>query len=93
MLTKPYQVLETSEVRALLENLHEDVTRDHERVVIVRPGSDARCVLISQAELDAMERALEILSGTTDAAIMRQEVARIADDLAARSRVPAGSLS
>src|SRR5947207_15480231 len=47
-----------------LTQLHEFVTRCNGRIEITRPGSDERCVLISKEELDALERALEILSDT-----------------------------
>jgi PHD/YefM family antitoxin component YafN of YafNO toxin-antitoxin module len=91
MLRKSYQVLTTDEVRTMLDKLHESVTRNLERVVITREGSEARCVLISLAELDAVERALDILSGTAEALAMRDEVMRIAGR--AEPQVAVGAMS
>jgi hypothetical protein len=47
-----------------LAQLHEYVARFNGRIEITRPGTDERCVLLSKPELDALERALEILSDT-----------------------------
>jgi PHD/YefM family antitoxin component YafN of YafNO toxin-antitoxin module len=88
-----FPVLDAGQARAILEKLHADVARHHGRAVITANGSDARCVLISEDELIALERALEILSGTTDAAIMRTEVLRIARDLRDQRQFPITSIS
>ena len=88
-----HQTLNSTKAKVLLDEIHEHVSRYHGRVVITREGADARCVLISEAELLGMEKALEILSGTKDAAAMRAEVLRIASELAQQARLPAGSLS
>ncbi len=57
MTEKQYPILDAGEVGASLEKLHDQIAREYERVVITRQGSDARCVLISQAELSGLERA------------------------------------
>ena len=78
MAANSYQIIDTSEARAMLDELHERVTRFNDRVTLTQAGSNGHCVLISQAELEALERALEILSGTSNAIAMRDEVLRIA---------------
>jgi len=61
-----------------LPQLHEFVTRCNGRLEITRPGSDQRCVLISKEELDALERALEILSDTEDVRDICEKIAHLA---------------
>ena len=85
MAGKSYQVLSTSEAKALLDELHQNISEFNNRVFITRKDSRQRCVLISEAELQGLERAVEILSETHDAAALRDEVLRIA---AAASSVP-----
>ena len=77
----------------MLDSLHDRITRNLDRVIISRPGVESRCVLISQAELDALERALEILSCTPEASAMRAEVLRIAASAASQGSISASSLS
>ena len=59
-------------------SLHEHVTRTNGRIEITRPGSDERCVLISQDELSSLERALEILSDTDGVRDLRAQIADLA---------------
>ena len=87
MSRKSYPLLQTSEARALIEKIHEDVAQHHERYVIARPGSDKHCVLVSQAELDALERAVEILSGTRLGCEIQDLVTHLSGELAHRPRV------
>ena len=87
MAGKSYQVLSTSDAKAILDELHDRISKFHDRVFITRAGSNARSVLISKEELDGLERAVEILSQTDDGMAMRDEVARIA--VAASSDVAA----
>ncbi|HEX3355975.1 MAG TPA: hypothetical protein VHS31_03245 [Tepidisphaeraceae bacterium] len=93
MVEKQYPILDAGEVGASIENLHDQIAKEYDRVVITRRGTDARCVLISHAELHALERALEILSGSVDGALMRAEVLRIAAEVDGRSYAPAGPIS
>jgi PHD/YefM family antitoxin component YafN of YafNO toxin-antitoxin module len=81
MFSQMFQVLDAGEAQAMLKELHEQVARHHGRVVITRSGSDARCVLISADELSALERALEILSGTKDGFEMRAKLQQIVASL------------
>ena len=61
-----------------LAQLHEFVTRCNGRIEITRPGSDERCVLLSKQELDALERALEILSDTDGVRDLSGKIALLA---------------
>jgi hypothetical protein len=69
---------DVSLVAPALEQLHAHVTRADARVEITRPGTDDRCVLISKRELDALERALEILSDTDGAKAISHKIAQLA---------------
>ena len=92
-MSKSFQVLDAGEAGAVFEELHEQVARSHRRVVITGKNSDGRCVLISAEELDALERALEILSATSHAQAMHDQVKQIASKLSEHSRVASSSLS
>jgi PHD/YefM family antitoxin component YafN of YafNO toxin-antitoxin module len=92
-MSKPYSVLDAGNAGAVLEQLHDQVVQSNRRVVITRKDSDARCILISAEELDALERALEIFSATAHAQTMRNQVQDIASHLAEHSRVATSSLS
>jgi hypothetical protein len=72
-----------------LAELHEYVTRHNGRVEITRPGTDDRCVLLSKAELDALERALEILSDTDGVREIGQKIEQLAAAVEATDYVPA----
>jgi PHD/YefM family antitoxin component YafN of YafNO toxin-antitoxin module len=61
-----------------LAQLHEFVTRTKGRIEMTRPGSDERCVLISQEELQSLERALEILSNTDNVRDIQLQIAQLA---------------
>ena len=61
-----------------LQQLHEFVAAHNARIEITRPGSDQRCVLLSKAELDALERALEIFSDTDDVRDICHKIAQLA---------------
>ncbi len=60
------KILDVSQVAKDLAEMHEYVTSHDTRIEITHPGSNARCVLLSKRELDALERALAILSDTED---------------------------
>jgi PHD/YefM family antitoxin component YafN of YafNO toxin-antitoxin module len=65
-----------------LAQLHEYVTSYNARIEITRAGSGERCVLLSKAELDALERAIEILSDTDDMRHVSEKLAHIAATVA-----------
>ena len=72
------QRFDVSLIASNLVHLHEFVTRTKGRVEITRPGSEQRCVLISQEELQSLERALEILSDTDEVRSMCGQIAQLA---------------
>ena len=65
-------------VAQTLGQLHEYVTRYNARIEITQAGSDERCVLVSKKELDALERAIEILSDTDDVRHVSERLAHLA---------------
>jgi len=72
------KLLDASEVAQDLAKLHEYVTCHDARIEIALAGSDARCVLLSQRELDALERAIEILSDTENVRHITEKLAQLA---------------
>jgi len=73
-----YQSYDVSLIASNLTSLHEFVTRTKGRIEITRPGSDERCVLISEEELACLERALEILSDTDNVRAICGQIAELA---------------
>jgi PHD/YefM family antitoxin component YafN of YafNO toxin-antitoxin module len=55
-------VVDTDGLGERLADLHRRVTEGRLRIEVTCPGSDERCVIISKAELDSLEQALELLS-------------------------------
>jgi hypothetical protein len=72
----PFQSLDLRSASGSMEHLFEQVLRRTGRVEITRQGES--CVLISKAELDGIEQALEILSSTDSGVAMRDGVLRAA---------------
>jgi PHD/YefM family antitoxin component YafN of YafNO toxin-antitoxin module len=69
---------DASVVAQSLAQLHEYVTRFNARIEITHGGGAERCVLVSKKELDALERAIEILSDTDDMRHVSEKLAHIA---------------
>lgn len=88
-----HQVVNAREARASLDAIVEQVSQYDERVVITGSNPATRAVLISQAELEGLEKALEILSGTRDAKAMRAQVLRISTAAASMPLVSSSALS
>jgi PHD/YefM family antitoxin component YafN of YafNO toxin-antitoxin module len=61
-----------------LAQLHEYVTSHDARVEITRAGSEERCVLVSRGDLEALERAVVILSNTADVRTISEKLAQLA---------------
>ena len=78
MSAERFESYDVSYVSRALRELHERVTRGNTRVEITRDGCDDCCVLISKAELDGLERALEILADTEQVRAMSDKVAQLA---------------
>lgn len=75
-----FHTLNVSQFLAQIEELHGRVSQGHGRIELTRDGCNDVCVLISKAELDALERALDILSQTDGFAEMSQTVNSIASE-------------
>jgi PHD/YefM family antitoxin component YafN of YafNO toxin-antitoxin module len=88
-----FRTLNTQQATEILEELHDRVTQFNDRVILTRKGSDARCVLVSEAELEGLERAVEILSQTDDGAALRDHVLRVVGVVNQNISVSAHTLS
>lgn len=73
-----FSTLSVSQFARAVEELHGRVAGGHGRVVITRDGCDEACVLISRAELESLEQALEILAATPDFQAMCKTLAMVA---------------
>jgi hypothetical protein len=62
----------------LVDDLHGKVAKGHGRVEITAEDCDDVCILISKAELESLERALEILSETADYRTMCENLSQVA---------------
>ena len=76
-----FQILDINDVRQALEQLHELIARGCGRIEITRAGCDDCCVLISKAELESLEQALEILSNGSEARAMEDELRQVAQSV------------
>lgn len=72
-----FQSLDLTQAKNELHQLHECVVRHHRRIEITA-GAHGASVLISKAELDSLERALEILSETEDVRTLCQKLSALA---------------
>jgi hypothetical protein len=73
-----------------LARLHAQVLGKFGRIELL--GRGGSCVLISKAELDSLEKALDILSSTDTARLMRQEIALVARVAVAHTPMPAPAI-
>ncbi len=73
-----FSSLDVSRAREVLARLHEQVSFGQGRVEIKRRGSEHVCVMISKAELEALESALEILSDSAEYKSMCENLSRVA---------------
>jgi len=73
-----FSSLDVSRVRRALARLHEQVSFGQGRVEIKRRGSEQVCVMISKAELEALESALEILSDSAEYKSMCEHLSQLA---------------
>jgi PHD/YefM family antitoxin component YafN of YafNO toxin-antitoxin module len=78
MSGEAFQSLDVTTARRALSQLHERVCCSKGRIEIKRRGSDDVCVIISKAELDSLEHALEILSETSEFRAMCANLEQVA---------------
>jgi hypothetical protein len=72
-----FQTLDVTRFRRALANLHELVGCGKGRIEVTRRGCGDVCVLISKAELECLERALEIFSESPAFQQMSEQIAQI----------------
>ena len=73
-----FKTLELTRLRRALAKIHEQVSCRHGRVEVTRDGCEDVCVILSKAELESLERALEILSETTEFKSMCDTLTQVA---------------
>jgi PHD/YefM family antitoxin component YafN of YafNO toxin-antitoxin module len=78
MTAEANQTLEITRLRRALARIHEQVASRADRIELTREGCQDVCVIISKAELESLERALEILANTNEYRAMCEEVKNIA---------------
>ena len=83
-----FKTISAAEASGTLVHLLEQVSSGIGRIEIVGPREDGACVLLSKAELDCLEQALAILSGTHDAEQMRAQLHAIALAAGAAAQIP-----
>ncbi len=74
----PFQSLNLAQVQTELMRLYEKVACEKGRVEISSTGGECECVLISKAELESLENALEILSNADGVKHLSAELAQVA---------------
>lgn len=77
-----YTKIDATAASSSLAELHRRITTEKSRVELTLDGSDQTCVIISQVELEGLERALELLSESDTYRAMASDLA----DIAAASR-------
>jgi len=75
-----FHTVKLSQFRHSLDDLHQRVSIEHGRIEITRDGCDDACVLISKAELEALEHALEVLAQSDDYRAMCETLSQVAGE-------------
>jgi PHD/YefM family antitoxin component YafN of YafNO toxin-antitoxin module len=73
-----FQTLDISGLQSALAHVHERVSGRHGRVEVTREDCDDVCVMVSKAELQSLEQALEILAESETFKSMSEQIARVA---------------
>jgi PHD/YefM family antitoxin component YafN of YafNO toxin-antitoxin module len=77
-----FQTLDIVRLRRTMARIHEQVSGQCGRIVVTRDGCDDVCILISKAELESLERALEIFAQSDEFKAMSDQIARVASECA-----------
>ena len=77
-----FQTLDVTRFRQAMAKLHETVGCSHGRIEITRRGCADVCVLISKAELEALERAMEILAECAEYKAMCENISQLVAECA-----------
>ena len=72
-----FQTLDVTRFRQAMAKFHEVVGCGRGRIEVTRRGCDDVCILISKAELEALERALEILSESAEYKAMCDNISQL----------------
>ncbi len=72
-----FQSLDVTRFRRALANLHEVVGCGKGRIEVTRHGCEDVCVLISKAELESLERALQIFAESAEFERMSKQIAEV----------------
>jgi hypothetical protein len=75
---RSFATVELLKFRRALTRHHAEVAQGFGRVEVICPDRQDICVLISKAELESLERALEIFASTADYHAMCQEISNCA---------------
>jgi PHD/YefM family antitoxin component YafN of YafNO toxin-antitoxin module len=59
-----HPIIDVTQAGNIIHQLHEQVCGTRQRIHITRPNCDDACVMISRAELDSLEKAIEIFADT-----------------------------
>jgi hypothetical protein len=73
-----FHSLDVARFHEVVHKIHETVAGRCGRVEVTREGCDDVCVMISKRELEALERAMEILTECAEYKSMCEEVSRVA---------------
>lgn len=73
-----FHSLDVARFHEVVHKIHETVATRCGRVELTRDGCDDVCVMISKCELEALERAMEILSECAEYKSMCEEVTQVA---------------
>ena len=73
-----FQSMDITRVRRALTDLHERVASGAGRIEVTCRGREHVCVIISKSELEALERALEILAGGDEFRAMCDTIVQVA---------------
>ena len=76
-LHHPFQTLDVTRFRTAMAKLHEAVGCGRGRIEITRRGCEDHCVLISKAELESLEQALEILTQSDHYKTMCEQLSQL----------------
>jgi len=82
-----FHSLDVARFHEVVHRIHDTVAGRHGRVEVTRDGCDDVCVLISKAELESLEQAIEILSQGSDYKKMCDEITRRASHYRKRKQV------
>ena len=72
-----FQTLDVTRFRQAIARLHDAVGCGRGRVEVTRRGCEDVCVLISKAELESLERALEILAESAEYKAMCENISQL----------------